>query len=354
MISYGRYTWMKKQNPKSKAQFLLGFLLIWAGCCSPMVENSFSGQTMGTTYSIKIISQNLIPNLSKIQKGIDSVLTVVNMHMSIWITTSEISRFNRNQTKKPIPVSSDLKKVIQKSLEISKATERAFDVTVYDLMALWGFGPDSQKREPLEKDIQHAIENLGYHNLVLEPEGIRKQNPRTKVDLNSIAKGYGVDQVFHWLISRGFADVFVEIGGEVRCSGMNKNRLPWQIGIDHPNILGFPGSELAGVVSLDNLAMATSGNYRNFIEQDGKIIGHTIDPRTGRPVEKDVLSVSVISNSCLEADGWATALMVLGYNKGRELVLQKTGLQVCWILSGSDGMCRIERTPGFNIENSRY
>ena len=345
---------MKKQYQKLKAQLLLGFLLLWAGCSSPMVENSFSSQTMGTTYSIKIISQNPIPNPSKIQKGIDSVLTVVNTHMSIWIPTSEISRFNRNQGRNVIPVSHHFKYVIKKSIEISEATGGAFDVTVYDLMALWGFGPDPQKREPLEKDIQHAIENLGYHNLVLEPEGIRKKNPRTKVDLNSIAKGYGVDQVFHWLVSRGFADVFVEIGGEVRCSGMNKNRLPWRVGIDHPNIGGSRGTELAGVVSLENLAMATSGNYRNFIEQDGKIIGHTIDPRTGRPVEKDVLSVSVISNSCLEADGWATALMVLGYNKGRELVLQKTGLQVCWILSGSDGMCIIERTPGFNIENSRY
>ena len=257
---------MKKQNQKLKAQLLLGFLLLWAGCSSPMVENSFSSQTMGTTYSIKIISQNPIPNPSKIQKGIDSVLTVVNMHMSIWIPTSEISRFNRNQSRNVIPVSHHFKYVIKKSIEISEATGGAFDVTVYDLMALWGFGPDPQKREPLEKDIQHAMENLGYHNLVLEPEGIRKKNPRTKVDLNSIAKGYGVDQVFHWLVSRGFADVFVEIGGEVRCSGMNKNRLPWRVGIDHPNIEGFPGSELAGVVSLDNQALATSGNYQNFIE----------------------------------------------------------------------------------------
>ncbi|MEC7746454.1 MAG: FAD:protein FMN transferase [Candidatus Neomarinimicrobiota bacterium] len=319
-----------------------------------MVENSFSSQTMGTTYSIKIISQNLIPNLSKIQKGIDSVLTVVNMHMSIWIPTSEISRFNRNQSRNVIPVSHHFKYVIKKSIEISEATGGAFDVTVYDLMALWGFGPDPQKREPLEKDIQHAMENLGYHNLVLEPEGIRKKNPRTKVDLNSIAKGYGVDQVFHWLVSRGFADVFVEIGGEVRCSGMNKNRLPWRVGIDHPSIEGFPGSELAGVVSLDNQALATSGNYQNFIEWNGKFFGHTIDPRIGRPVQKDVLSVSVISNSCMEADGWATALMVLGYDKGRELALQKTGLQVCWILSESDGMRKIEKTPGFNIQNFRY
>ena len=345
---------MKKQNQKLKAQLLLGFLLLWAGCSSPMVENSFSSQTMGTTYSIKIISQNPIPNPSKIQKGIDSVLTVVNMHMSIWIPTSEISRFNRNQSRNVIPVSHHFKYVIKKSIEISEATGGAFDVTVYDLMALWGFGPDPQKREPLEKDIQHAMENLGYHNLVLEPEGIRKKNPRTKVDLNSIAKGYGVDQVFHWLVSRGFADVFVEIGGEVRCSGMNKNRLPWRVGIDHPNIEGFPGSELAGVVSLDNQAMATSGNYRNFIEQNGKFYGHTIDPRIGIPIETDVLSVSVISNSCMEADGWATAFMVLGYEEGKKLVSSKSGLQVCWVLSDSDGIRRIEKTPGFKIENIRY
>ena len=345
---------MKKQNQKLKAQLLLGFLLLWAGCSPPMVENSFSGQTMGTTYSIKIISQNLIPNPSKIQKGIDSVLTVVNMHMSIWITTSEISRFNRNQTEGVIPISSHLTEVLQKSIEISEATDGAFDVTVFNLMALWGFGPNSNKGVPSEDDILAAMESSGYQNLSLESDGVRKRNPNIKLDLNSIAKGYGVDRVFGWLVTRGFADVFVEIGGEVRCSGMNKNRSPWQVGIDDPNPDGMPGSELACIVSLENLALATSGNYRNFIEWDGKIFGHTIDPRIGRPVDTDVLSVSVISNSCMEADGWATAFMVLGYEEGRELASRKTGLQVCWILTGSDGMRKIKNTPGFKIENSRY
>ena len=344
---------MKKQNPKLKAQLLLGFLLFWIGCSAPGVEQSFSGQTMGTTYSIKIISPNPIQNPSKIQDGIDSVLTIVNMHMSTWISTSEISRFNRDQTESVIPVSFHLKEVINKSIEISKATDGAFDVTVFNLMALWGFGSDP-KGVPSKEEIQYVMKNTGYQNLSIESDGIRKQNPNTKLDLNAIAKGYGVDLVFGWLVSRGSADIFVEIGGEVRCSGMNKNGIPWKIGIDDPNFAWVPGSELAGVVSLDNQAMATSGNYRNFIEWNGKFFGHTIDPRIGRQVQKDVLSVSVISNSCMEADGWATALMVLGYDKGRELALQKTGLQVCWILSESDGMRKIEKTPGFNIQNFRY
>ena len=345
---------MKKQNTKLKAQLLLGFLLFWTGCSAPGVELSFSGQTMGTTYSIKIISPNPIQNPSKIQEGIDSVLTIVNMNMSTWISTSEISRFNRDQTESVIPVSFHLKEVIQKSIEISKATDGAFDVTVFNLMALWGFGPNPIKGVPSAEDILVAMMSSGYQNLVLEPEGIRKQNPNIKLDLNSIAKGYGVDQVFHWLVSRRFADVFVEIGGEVRCIGMNKKGELWKVGIDDPNLDGVPGSALAGVVSLYNQAMATSGNYQNFIEQDGKIFGHTIDPRIGRPVETNVLSVSVISNSCMEADGWATAFMVLGYEEGKKLVSSKSGLQVCWVLSDSDGIRRIEKTPGFKIENLRY
>ena len=344
---------IKKQNTKLKAQLLLGFLLFWIGCSAPGVEQSFSGQTMGTTYSIKIISPNPIQNPSKIQDGIDSVLTIVNMHMSTWISTSEISRFNRDQTESVIPVSFHLKEVINKSIEISKATDGAFDVTVFNLMALWGFGSDP-KGVPSKEEIQYVMKNTGYQNLSIESDGIRKQNPNTKLDLNAIAKGYGVDLVFGWLVSRGSADIFVEIGGEVRCSGMNKNGIPWKIGIDDPNFAGVPGSELAGVVSLDNQAMATSGNYQNFIEQNGKFYGHTIDPRIGIPIETNVLSVSVISNSCMEADGWATAFMVLGYEEGKKLVSSKSGLQVCWVLSDSDGIRRIEKTPGFKIENLRY
>ena len=333
-------------------QLLLGFLLLWLGCSQPKIENTFTGQTMGTTYSIKIISNNTIPESLKIQKGIDSVLKIVNLQMSTWIPSSEISRFNQNQTTKTIMVSHDLANIIKKSIIISEATNGAFDVTVYDLLRLWGFGPNPKKKGPLKKDIKRVLENIGYRNLVIEQGGIRKLNPKLKIDLNSIAKGDGVDRVFNWMASKGFKDIFIEIGGEVRCSGLNINRQHWKVGIDFPNIGQSSSKKLAGVVTLNNSVLATSGNYRNYIKRGGRIIGHTIDPRIGNPVETNVLSVSVIAKTCMEADAWATALMVMSYNQGREVILKQTGLNACWILSKPDGNIIIEKTPGFNIQNS--
>ena len=337
-----------------KARFLLGFLFLWMGCSFPLKLYTFSGQTMGTTYSVKIVSENSVIDHGKIQKGIDSVLTLVNQHLSIWDPNSEISQFNQNRQKALIEVSSHLRKVISKSLEISEATKGAFDITVFDLMSLWGFGPNPRAGLPTDVQIEEVKNRMGYQNIIVEPEGVRKLNPDIKLDVNAIAKGYGVDQIFEWILENGFENVFVEIGGEVRCAGINQNGQFWRVGIIDPKISTSPGEELSAIVHLDGKAMATSGNYRNFIEKNGQILGHTIDPRTGYPVETDVLSVSVITHSCMEADGWATALMVLNFEEGSKLVSDRTDLDVLWIVETEDGQREIEKTKGFIIENPKY
>jgi thiamine biosynthesis lipoprotein len=220
-------------------------------------------------------------------------------------------------------------------------------------MSLWGFGPNPREGLPSDVQIEELKNRTGYQSVILVPEGVRKLNPDLKLDVNAIAKGYGVDQVFEWILDKGFESVFVEIGGEVRCIGKNQNGQNWRVGIIDPKISVSPGEELSAIVNLDGKAMATSGNYRNFIEINGQILGHTIDPRTGFPVETDVLSVSVIANSCIEADGWATALMVFNFEEGNKLVTDRTELNVLWIVKTKNGQKKIEKTKGFIIENSK-
>jgi len=337
-----------------KARLLLGFLFLWMGCNLPLKVHTFSGQTMGTTYSVKIVSKNSVIDRLMIQTGIDSVLTMVNQHLSIWDPNSEISQFNQNRQQELIKVSTHLKNVISKSLEISGATNGAFDITVFDLMSLWGFGPNPREGFPSAVQIEALKNRMGYQNLILGSGSIRKLNPEIKLDVNAIAKGYGVDLVFEWILENGFKNVFIEIGGEVRCAGKNQKGKLWRVGIIDPKISASPGEKLSAVVILDGKAMATSGNYRNFIEKNGEILGHTIDPRSGFPIKTDVLSVSVITNSCMEADGWATALMVLNFEEGNKMVTDGTDLNALWIVEAENGQRIIEKTKGFIIENPKY
>ena len=342
------------QSIQLKARLLLGFLFLWMGCNLPLKVYTFSGQTMGTTYSVKIVSKNSVMDRLMIQTGIDSVLTMVNQHLSIWDPNSEISQFNQNRQQELIKVSTHLRNVISKSLEISGATNGAFDITVFDLMSLWGFGPNPREGFPTAVQIEVIKNRMGFQNVILESGGVRKLNPEIKLDVNAIAKGYGVDLVFEWILGNGFKNIFVEIGGEVRCAGKNQDGLLCRVGLIDPKISASPGDELYTIVTLDGKAMATSGNYRNFVEKNGQIWGHTIDPRTGFPVETNVLSVSVITNSCMEADGWATALMVLNYEEGNKLVSDGTDLNALWIVEAKNGQRKIEKSRGFIIENPKY
>ena len=342
------------QSIQLNARLLLGFLFLWMGCNLPLKVYTFSGQTMGTTYSVKIVSKNSVIDRLMIQTGIDSVLTMVNQHLSIWDPNSEISQFNQNRQQELIKVSTHLRNVISKSLEISGATNGAFDITVFDLMSLWGFGPNPREGFPTAVQIEVIKNRMGFQNVILESGGVRKLNPEIKLDVNAIAKGYGVDLVFEWILGNGFKNIFVEIGGEVRCAGKNQDGLLWRVGLIDPKISASPGDELYTIVTLDGKAMATSGNYRNFVEKNGQIWGHTIDPRTGFPVETNVLSVSVITNSCMEADGWATALMVLNYEEGNKLVSDGTDLNALWIVEAENGKRKIKKTKGFIIDHSKY
>ena len=345
---------MKKQNSKLKAQLLLGFFLFWSGCGVPRDITNFTGHTMGTTFSIKIIPAGSYNNYQKLELGIDSVLEAVNQKMSTWDPNSELSKFNRIRSTDVIPVSAQLFEVIESGMTLSEKTDGAFDITVFELMGLWGFGPAPKKGMPTDEEIKKVLERTGWDQIRLLDNNIKKLNPKIKIDLNAIAKGYGVDQVFHYLSSLGYTDVFVEIGGEVRCSGKNHYNKFWSLGIEGPEHGASLDRDLAGVVILDDRAMATSGNYQNFVDFGGDVLGHTIDPKLGKPIITDVLSVTVLAESCMIADGWATALMTMDFETGKKLVHTEDDIDVIWIIERPGTSRKMGSTKNIKVQDSIY
>ena len=336
------------------AQLLLGFFVLIIGCGSHRDLIQISGQTMGTTYSIKIILESEQINPEQIKSAIDSILTIINKQMSTWDPTSEISQFNSFKSTEPFQVSKSFANVVESALDISEKTNGVFDITVFDLMRLWGFGPNPKSGIPDPKEIEKVLTYSGIENISLQNGSIIKKNPLTRLDLNAIAKGYAVDEVFLYLEGMGLKNIFVEIGGEVRCIGKNQRNKYWSIAIENPPSSHHQTSNFAAVVYIDSKSIATSGNYRNFVDLNGEILGHTINPTIGFPVQTNVLSVTVQAESCMEADAWATALMAMNYESGLKKVSEYPEIKAVWIIKREDDIRRIARSDGAIIEDSIY
>jgi len=290
-------------------------------------EFHFTGKTMGTTYTIKIVT-GLLPNLSELQQEIDTLLKSINMSMSVTIFESEINRFNRHKSIEKMIISDDFFNVLTISKRLYQLTDGAWEGTLSPLIELWGFGTrkETPAAVPEQAMIRQILSNVGFNKIIiLSKQKIYKQNPLISLNLSSVAKGYAVDRVKELLYEKGFRNCLVEIGGEVYCSGFKKDGEKWLVGINVPEIGALSG-QLYDLVPLTDAAMATSGDYRNFVNIDGELYSHILDPATGFPVKNDVVSVSIISDSCTFADGLATAIFVMGYEKGLELVekLDKT------------------------------
>ena len=251
-----------------------------------------------------------------LDKVVAETLESVNQSMSTYIETSEVSRFNSSDSTDWFAVSPQTMAVVEKALQISEATDGAFDITVQPLVQLWKFGTDKDKpRVPTQAEIDSALATIGHQKLAVQedPPAIKKSVPELKIDLSAIAKGYAVDQIAERLNDLDVDNYMIEVGGEVRTAGEKPSKTGWRIGIEKP-----VAGERAPfkIVELYHKALAGSGDYRNFYEIDGKRYSHTIDPRTGRPVEHGVSAASVISNDCMTADAVATAIMVLGSKEG--------------------------------------
>jgi len=319
--------------------FAVGSLTL-AACNRPHqlpVLQAISGQTMGTTYSIKLSpAATGAPALTHVSQQIEAELASVNAQMSTYLTTSELSRFNQQVSDEWFPVSRETAEVVALALQLNEQSDGAFDVTVGPLVNLWGFGPTPrQSQTPSQADIAASLEAVGADKLQvrLAPPALRKTHPALKVDLSAIAKGHGVDRVVNVLERLQFSSYFVEIGGEVRTRGTKPGGQAWQIGIEQPR---SDQRSVAAVLSLSDQALATSGSYRNFFEVDGRRYSHTISPKTGWPVEDPIASASVLADNCALADGVATAMMSAGFDAGLVLA-ERNDWAVMLVRPTSDG-----------------
>lgn len=315
--------------------YLLSVLV--ASSCSQVSEPmTFSGATMGTTYSVKWVSGSRKNDNGALQGQVDGILRRVNSSMSTYDEQSELSRFNASASTDWFEVSSELVSVVQTAQQISALSDGAFDATVGPLVNLWGFGPGAgTDAVPSEERIQAALTRVGYQKLAVRdrPPALRKENPDLYVDLSAIAKGYGVDRIAEYLESVGIQNYLVEIGGELRGRGTKENGEPWRIAVERPDP---EGRTVHRVVALRNAGMATSGDYRNFFEQGGQRYSHSIDPSTGQPVAHSLASVTVIHGDAMHADALATAILVMGDERGRDFV-ESQQIAALLILRTNDG-----------------
>lgn len=282
------------------------------------------GQTMGTTYQIKLVTTiSNSEDRDALQKKIDSKLEAINDLMSTYRPNSALSKLNRNQSTEPIKLHPDFGHVVQEAVLLGKQTQGAFDVTLAPLIELWGFDKGEPRTVPPSlNEIEAAKAFTGLNRITIQSSILQKNDPRVQINLSGIAKGFGVDAISQLLTEAGFENFMVEIGGELRVRGHNATRDPWRLGVNRPT----PESgqyEVIETVSLSNGAMATSGSYRNFFDDSGKRFHHIINPQTGFPVEHKLVSVTIIAPTCMLADGLATAAMVLGQQQF-ETIRQKT------------------------------
>ena len=281
-----------------------------------------SGVIFGTTYHVTYqYDEDLKAEVVDKLKEVDAALSMFNER-------STISKSNNNQAVEPDKMFLD---VFQLAQQVSKDTHGAFDITVAPLVNLWGFG-FKHAQEPTKHAIDSLRQFVGYQKVSYDGKTIQKQDPRIMLDCSAIAKGYGTDVVARLMDEKGVKNYLVEIGGEVVTRGISEKRVPWKIGVTKPTDDSLHiGNELQTVLNVTDKAMATSGNYRNFYYKGGRKYAHTINPKTGRPVQHNILSATVLCNQCAKADAYATAFMVMGLDKAREVLERNPDLMVYFI-----------------------
>jgi len=301
---------------------MLSFLLLTlpTGCQQQETIETIhlSGQTMGTTWSVAMLSNLAVTDGESLKQQLQKRLDQINHLMSTYDPESELSRFNKQTSTDWFAISAETAQVIELSLEISSLTDGAFDISIGPMVELWGFGATERSEKiPLDNQVSQSLAKVGYENIRLRrnPAAVSKQIPELQIDLSAVAKGYAVDALAEILGQQGISNYLVEIGGELKLSGHRSDGALWQIAIEKP----LEGTrEVATTFPLTDTALATSGNYRNFYMEDGQRYSHTIDPASGKPVRHKLASVTVLDQTCARADALATALMVLGEEKGRQ------------------------------------
>lgn len=294
------------------------------------------GMVFGTFYKITYQHDK------NLQKEIEAQLKSVNDALSMFDKKSIITAVNNNE---PVKLNDMFVNVFKLAQSISEDTDGAFDITVAPLVNAWGFGYKSGAL-PTQQDIDSIRAFVGYQKVKLSGMRIQKEDARLTLDCSAIAKGYGTDVVARYFLREGIKNFMVEIGGEIVTHGVNPKRQQWSIGIEKPveDSLAMK-SELLTVLKVDDIAMATSGNYRNFYYKDGKKYAHTIDPKTGFPVQHNILSATVLAKQCAVADAYATAFMVMGLEKSKEVLARHKDLKA-YLIYDDNGKYGIWKSPG--------
>ncbi len=323
---------------------LMGVIIIliirFANQSEDLVMVTLGGTTMGPIpYTVKYLEANG----QSYQTEVDSLLIAFNNSLSTYIPNSEISRFNNNDSIRF--ESQYLQEILTKSKEIYEITSGAFDPTVGPLVNAWGFGPGSEQNLLDSATVDSLLMTVGFDKIDFDDQSASKPAGDLFLDFSAIAKGYGVDVVSEFLESKGIANYMVEIGGEVRCKGKNSTGRNWLIGIDDPNVAQNE-RRLKATVYIENMSLATSGNYRNFYIKDGQKVSHTISPFTGYPVEHSLLSASVFAKDCMSADAYATGFMVMGYDQSLKIIQQSDNMEAFLIYSDAKGEIQTYATPG--------
>ena len=320
----------------NKASFLvyIATVLLLVGCDSGPEIIKISGTKMGTTYHVTVVADQPAP--ADLAARIDALLDTVDQSMSTYKAASELSRFNDQAVGTSQSISPDFAQVLAVSNRVWQDSDGAFDPTVGPLVDLWGFGPVATADVvPEQAQIDAAKANVGYQYLTLLNSGSDNKLSKTKpvrLDLSAVAKGYAVDLVADLLEMLALPDYLVEVGGEMRLGGSNTQGKPWRIAVEQPSVI----PQVQRIIELGDVAMATSGDYRNYFKVDGVRYSHTIDPRTGRPITHSLASVTVLAPTCAEADAWATALSVLGAEQGLA-VAEQLNLPVYMLVNVESG-----------------
>ena len=317
----------------------LSIVLVSCNDSTSLKQVKLSGETQGTYYAVTYYNSD-----GEIyQTDIEALLKDFDMTASMWVENSIISKINRNEQ---VLMNDDFRILFEMSKEVYKKSNEVFDPTVGPLVNAWGFGfTDRMKVD------QHVVDSLlpliGFEKVKLENNTIIKEYPGIQFDFNAIAQGYSVDLVAKLLEEKGIENYLIDIGGEVLGKGSKPKNEPWKVGIEKPSDNASYGQELKAIVILNDKALATSGNYRKFYEEDGIRYSHTIDPKTGYPVQHSLLSVSVLANDCGRADAFATACMVSGLEKSKDLINTIPELEAYFIYSEKNGNLKTYFTQGF-------
>lgn len=321
----------------------LVFLLLLHTPLSAQKLQVLEGKAQGTYFVIKYLSADT----SSLAAAVDSVFTAIDQSLSLYQPGSLINRFNAG---KSIMMDEHMQLVISKALWISHVTGGAFDITVKPLVDVWGFGvhrPAAQQA-PSKDTLQHILQHIGYKYLQIKGTQLIKKKAGVEIDCNGIAQGYTTDVLARFLEQHGITDYLVDVGGELRSKGHNAQQQVWTVGIERPadEMGGYPVQD---IISLDNKAITTSGNYRRFFDQGSTRFAHTIDPVSGVAQHNNIISVTVIAKDAITADGFDNALMLMGVDKGLLFIEShpEYGIAAAFIYKDLQGKIQERFSTGF-------